>query len=77
MIRWRFNVGSSVVVILFGISLLAMRFLLGNNPLGEKFWPLVGLVLGYGVIRLGFHLWRKGHLFDDLEEDQTMGNNDQ
>lgn len=75
-IRWWFNVASSLVVILFGISLLALRFLLHKNPAGEQFWPLVGLVLGYGVIRLVFHLWRKGHLYDDLEEDQTV-NNDQ
>ncbi|MBI5806411.1 hypothetical protein HZA73_10255 [candidate division TA06 bacterium] len=74
MIRWWFNVTSSVVVILFGLSLLVLRYLLHKNPAGEQFWPLVGLVLGYGVIRLGFHLWRKRHLFDDLEDEETINN---
>jgi hypothetical protein len=73
-IRWWFNVASSVVVVIFGLALLALRFLLHKNPAGEQFWPLVGLVLGYGVIRLGFHLWRKVHLFDDLEDEEIMDN---
>jgi len=74
MIRWWFNVASSLVVVIFGVALLALRFLLHKNPAGEHFWPLAGLVLGYGFIRLAFHLWRKGHLCDDLEEEETMNN---
>ncbi|MBI4726778.1 hypothetical protein HY768_06090 [candidate division TA06 bacterium] len=73
-IRWWFNVASSGVVVLFGLALLALRYLLHKNPVGQQFWPLIGLVLGYGVIRLAFHLWRKGHLYDDLEEEETMSN---
>jgi hypothetical protein len=75
-IRWWFNVASSVVIVLFGLSLMALRYIFHKNPVGGQFWPLTGLVLGYGAIRLVFHLWRKGHLYDDLEDDQTI-NNDQ
>ena len=69
MIRWWFNVASSLVVVLFGLALVSLRYFFHKDPFGEQFWPLAGLVLGYGCIRLGFHLWRKGHLFDDMEED--------
>jgi len=71
-IRWWFNVGSSVVILFFGLALLAMRYLFHKNPFGDKFWPLAGLVLGYGAIRLVFHIWRKGHLFDDMEDEETI-----
>jgi hypothetical protein len=68
-IRWWFNVASSGVIVLFGLALLALRYLFHRDPFRGQFWLLTGLVLGYGVIRLVFHLWRKGHLYDDLEED--------
>ena len=30
---------------------------------------MLGLLLGYGLIRLAFHLWRRQHLFDDMDDD--------
>ena len=72
LIRWWFNVGSSAIVLSFGGALLVLRYGFGWTALQERFWLLAGLVLGYGALRLAFHLWRRGHLFDDLDEDDSQ-----
>jgi membrane protein CcdC involved in cytochrome C biogenesis len=67
-IRWWFNIVSSVIVMLFGLMLLVLRYLMGKNPFGERYWVITGLLLGYGLVRLVLHMWRERHLYDDMEE---------
>jgi hypothetical protein len=69
-VRWWFSIVSSVIIIIIGLALLLLRYLMGKNPFGERYWVVTGLLLGYGLIRLALHLWRGGHLYDDMEENE-------
>jgi membrane protein CcdC involved in cytochrome C biogenesis len=69
-IRWWFNIVSSVIVMLFGLMLLVLRYLMGKNPFGERYWVITGLLLGYGLVRLVLHMWRGQHLYDDMEDNE-------
>ena len=68
LVRWWINTSSSLVILGLGFYLLAMRYLLGHNPLREKYWLITGLVLGFGALRLGGQLLRKKYLYRDEEE---------
>lgn len=68
LVRWWIGTASSLIVLAFGGYLLVMRFLLGHNPLRDKYWLITGLVLGFGALRLGGQLLRRKCLFSD--EDQ-------
>ncbi len=68
LVRWWIGTASSLVILGFGAYLLAMRYLLDQNPLRDKYWLITGLVLGFGALRLGGQLLRKKYLFADDEE---------
>ncbi len=67
LVRWWIGTGSSLVILGFGAYLLAMRYLLEHNPLGERYWLITGLVIGFGALRLGGQLLRRQYLFEDEE----------
>lgn len=67
LVRWWIGTGSSLVILGFGAYLLIMRFVLNHNPLGERYWLITGLVLGFGALRLGGQVLRKRYLFADDE----------
>jgi hypothetical protein len=66
LVRWWIGTATSLVVLGFGIYLLAMRFVLGHNPLGSQYWLITGLVLGFGVFRFGMQLLRHWYSFHNL-----------
>ncbi|MCU0606841.1 MAG: hypothetical protein MUF78_05360 [Candidatus Edwardsbacteria bacterium] len=65
LLRWWIGTATSLLVLGFGGYLLVMRYLLGSNPLGDGYWPITGLVLGFGAFRFGMQLLRRKFLFDD------------
>jgi len=69
LLRWWIGTATSLLVLGFGAYLLAMRYLLGHNPLGDGYWPITGLVLGFGSFRFGMQLLRRKFLFDDDRND--------
>lgn len=69
LVRWWIGTATSLLVLGFGAYLLAMRYLLGSNPLRDGYWPITGLVLGFGAFRFGMQLLRRRYLFDDDETD--------
>ncbi|GEM_PF-1387126 len=71
--RWWIGTASSSMVLAFGAYLLLMRYALGRNPLGDGYWPVTGLVLGFGALRLGMQLLRRRYLFDGEEENPQEG----
>jgi hypothetical protein len=69
LMRWWINTASSLVVLGFGGYLLLMRYALGHNPLGGQYWLITGLVLGFGMFRLGMQLLRRKYLFEDDDNE--------
>lgn len=69
LLRWWIGTATSLLVLGFGAYLLAMRYLLGSNPLQDGYWPITGLVLGFGAFRFGMQLLRRKYLCDDDRND--------
>jgi len=67
-IRWWFNIVSSTIVLLLGLAFVVMRYFYDFDPTNGRFWPITGLLLGYGVLRLAVYFWKGRHLYDDMED---------
>lgn len=68
-IRWWFNILSSILIVVTGMALVAMRYLWNLNLLQDRFWIIAGLLLGYGSFRTALYAWKRAHLYDDLENE--------
>ena len=73
LVRWWIGMASSSLVLCFGGYLLLMRYVLGHNPLGDGYWPVTGLVLAFGAVRVAMQLWRRRYLYSEEDEERKTG----